>query len=180
MTRISILLLLFVSLVAITGCGSGGLGGGVGGGSASSLFEDGTINYTVSPVNAVLSSTVGNAPTSADANTVSISVQSTAPNTQRKSPYTVKSITIKYTKMDDAKVVLTETLNTSPTLASGGSISIPVTIATSTIKDALLKRGFLSGNSWNFYVNASFTVLEDYSGKSSSYSDVALGTVQFK
>ena len=162
-----------VSLFAVAGCGSTG-------GGSTTFFEDGSVTYSVTPINAVLTSTVGTYPTSADANTVTINPSNTPfTNSTRKSPYTVKNISVKYTKMDDANFVLTETLNSTTPMASGGAVAIPITIATYTIKDALLTKGFSSSTPWNFYVNASFTVSEDYSGKSYSYQ-VQLGTVQFK
>lgn len=162
-----------VLLFAISGCGSTG-------GGSTSYFEDGTVTYSVTPINSVLSSTVGTSPTSADSNIVTLTASNTPYlNASRKSPYTVTNITIIYTKIDDASFVLKEFATTTP-MPSGGTVSIPVTIATSTIKDALLARGFSSGISWNFYVTASFTVVEDFSNKSVSYNNIQLGTVQFK
>jgi hypothetical protein len=96
----------------------------------------------------------------------------------KASPYTIKNIVITYTKADDSKLVLTDYATSSP-MSSGGSAAIPVIIATSTIKEVLLLKGFSTGASWNFYVNSTFTVVEDFTGNSSSYQ-VQLGSVQFK
>jgi hypothetical protein len=159
--------------IGLFGCGSGG-GGGV-----TSYFEDGTVTYSVTPVNAVLTSTVGNIPTTADANTVTITPTNTAyAGITRKSPYTIKNIVIRYTKTDEKNFILQEQLNSTPSMVSGGTAAIPLAVATSTIKDSLLTKGFSSSSPWKFYVNAAFTVVEDYSGKSNSY-DVQLGTIQF-
>ncbi|OGT97874.1 MAG: hypothetical protein A2079_06075 [Geobacteraceae bacterium GWC2_48_7] len=84
---------------------------------------------------------------------------------------------MKYTKTNDSQVVLSEQINSSGSMISGGSISIPITIASSAIKNALLLQSPATGN---FYVNIAFTVEEDYSGKSSSYTNIPLGTVEFQ
>ena len=144
------------------------------------MFEDGTATHSEAPVNPGFTSVVGNKPTAADANTVSLTCSNTSyPTAIRKSPYTIKNIVVRYTKIDNANFVLSENINSQPTMLSGGSVVIPITIATAPVKDSLLDNGFVVGTSWNFYVNVSFTIYEDLSGKSNPFTNVPLGTVQF-
>jgi hypothetical protein len=172
MIRKSMSVLALISLFFIAGCGSSGSG-------STSLFTTGTVTYSVTPVNSSFSSTVGTSPTTADTTSVTLSISNTPyANVIKASPYTIKNIVITYTKADDSKLVLTDYATSSP-MSSGGSAAIPVIIATSTIKEVLLLKGFSTGASWNFYVNSTFTVVEDFTGNSSSYQ-VQLGSVQFK
>lgn len=161
-----------ILMLVISGCGSNS-------GGSISLFTGGTVSYSAVPIST--SSTVGTTPTVADSNAASIALTATPyANAITAWPFTVKNIVIKYTKTNDSTFVMTEQLNSSYTIPNSGSVSIPVTIASSIIKDTLIARGFATGTPWNFYVNASFTVEEAFSGNSKSYADIGLGTVQFQ
>lgn len=174
MVRNLMCILAFVLLCAIAGCGAADSGG------STALFEDGTVTYSVSPVVADFISTIAT-PVVADTNVCTVIPSNTvfAGNT-RKSPYTIENFTVKYTKVNDSFFFESYPLNVQPQMLSNSSANpITVIIATARIKEVLLARGFLSTEPWDFYVNASFTIREDYSNKTKDFQ-VRLGTVRFQ
>lgn len=173
MIRNFMCVLALISLCAIAGCGAADSGG------STALFEDGTVTYSVSPVVANFTSIIGSTPTS-DTNICIVTPTNTAfTSSIRKSPYTIENFTVRYTKTNDSYFFETYPLNIQPQMLSGGSVAIPVIIATASAKEKFLNRGFIDTEPWEFYVNASYTVREDYSNKTKDFQ-VRLGTVRFQ
>ncbi len=163
-----------VSFFVIAGCGSVVDG-------TTTVMNYGTVTLpSVTPLSANFNSTVGSIPTTADTNVVTLTISNTPyPNTTTTSGYTINNIVVSYTNNPNSKFVLSDPIISSTSMISGGSVAIPMTIATPQIKNLLLTNGFSSGTPWSFYVTVSFTVVEDIGGKSVSYQNVGLATVQF-
>ncbi|MFZ4855440.1 MAG: hypothetical protein ACOYL3_03505 [Desulfuromonadaceae bacterium] len=169
-------------LCVILSFGLYGCGEDVSSVGSTSVFETGTISYSTVITSNPIGATVTVAPnaeyTTADA---TATITSTAfPGTLTKSDFTIRNISVTYTKTGADSFVMRRYLATTP-LISGGSVSIPVVLARADIKDELVdSHGFIPGgiSRWSFYANIDYDVIEDISGRSKHYS-VQLGTINF-
>jgi len=167
-----ILLLSLLLCMGMFGCGS------VSGDGSTSLFQTGSVSFTTTTINS--SSTVSAKPNSDDTATVAnLTITVLAYPNFTLSPFTVRDMRYIYTQTSggtasfsvNGSTNFTANLLFAPVLASGD------------VMDRLVDLGFVPGvtsqtESWIFNVQATYTVVEDNSGKTRSYS-VPLGKVRF-
>jgi len=172
MLKKSLVYILFTVLIALSSsCGS------VSENGATSLFQTAMVSFTATTVNTT--STVTAKPNADDSATAATLAVTVTPYTGiTPSSFTVRDLKYTYTQTTGGTAIIIvnglnfdTSLKYSPILASGD------------IKDKLIDHGFIPGitaadQPWVFTVQATYTVVEDSSGKSKSYS-VPLGTIRF-
>lgn len=167
------LLLLAALCLGIAGCG--------GGSGSTETLE--TVYLTVSPVSDRLEADVlvGNSCTTGGGGTfttqtIPIAVTSKSyANATRKSPVTINGITISYEKYSQASTVpvLPVQYDTGMTINPDSTVTFNVKVAPDQLSFNLVdKLGFnlCSADYWEYYASITFNGVEDYSGKSVSFS----------
>lgn len=167
--KLMMLLVIAIQIFLTASCGS------VSGDGATSLFQTATVSFTALSV--ASTSTVTPKPNKDDPASKAALTITVVPYTGiPASPFTVRSMQYTYTQTQGGTAVYTVTdanagLSFAPVLASGD------------IMDKLVTQGFAPNTTsltapWIFTVQATYTIVEDYSGKTRTYS-VPLGSVRF-
>lgn len=166
--KLMLLLTICIQIFLTASCGS------VSSDGSTSLFETASVSFVSTTVSST--STVKANPNSDDTAskaTLTIKVNPYPGFVGNISPFTVRNMQYSYTQTTGGTasfvvpdVNFTTNLSFSPILASG------------VVMDKLIDLGFVSGTPWIFNVQATYTVVEDNSGKTGVYS-VPLGTVRF-
>lgn len=148
--------------------------GSVSSDGTTSLFETASVSFVSTPVSSTSTVTAKpNTDDSASSATLTITVNPYPGFIGTISPFTVRDMQYAYTQTSGGTAVFSVSdVNYSPNL------SFSPILASGVVMDRLVDLGFASGTPWVFNVQATYTVVEDYSGKKRSYS-VPLGTVRF-
>lgn len=169
--KLMLLLVISIQVLLTASCG------GVSNDGTTSLFETASVSFVSTPVSST--STVSAKPNTDDsASKATLTITILPYPNFTVSPFTVRNMKYTYTQ--------TQGGNTIFTIADtnyGAGLSFNPVLASGNIMDQLIDLGFVPGStsltqSWIFNVQASYTVVEDNSGKTRNYS-VPLGTVRF-
>ena len=162
----------FVLTSIMCGCGGASIEG------ATALFETASVTYKLASyidTQAIVSAKPNTDTTTTAALTI---VATPYSNATRVSSFTVRNMAYTYTQISGGTNVFTvlgpdynPSLSFAPVLASG------------IVKDKIVDLGFAPGTtaltqSWVFDVKATYTVIEDYSGKMKQYT-VPIGKINF-
>lgn len=164
-----LVMLLFVS-VGLLGCGSGNSTGG------TTFFQSGSYSKEISPVNSAVTSTILTDGTINTTDTNIITIKNKIEyfaNALNKLPFSMNGLTIIYTKTTDPNYTIIDPQQTVISLPA----DVPYTIATASIKDKIILKGYTPGD--EFYVTANFTITEQ-GNKSEPYTGVYLAKVRFQ
>ena len=108
--------------------------------------------------------------------TIPITVTSTPyPNAVDKSPVTISSIAISYSKYEDAPSIPPVQYDTGLVINPGALKTFDVNVATDKLKFDLVDKyglNLCSSDYWEYYVTITFNGVEDHTGKSFSFSTV--------
>lgn len=169
--KLMIILAISVPMLFASGCGGPSTDG------ATWLAETASVSFTTTTV--ASTSTITAKPNSNDsASTAALAITIQPYPNFTVSPFTVRDMQFTYTQIQGG------TNNISVRAANfGAGLSFSPILASGDIMDQLVTLGFVPGTTsltqpWIFSVQATYTVIEDNSGKSRSYS-VPLGTVRF-
>lgn len=169
--KLLMLLAISIQILILSGCGS------VSESGSTSLFQTASVSFTSSTLDSTTSVTAKPNTTDSASNATFTIVVKPYPGFTASS-FTVRDLKYTYTQTSGGSAVFSvdganfsTNLSFSPVLASGY------------VKDKLIDLGFDPGvtslaQPWIFNVQTTYTVFEDNSGKSKSYS-IPLGTVRF-
>lgn len=166
--RLMLLLAISIQILLIASCGS------ISDNGTTSLFETASVSFITTTVSS--SSTISAKPNtddSASAATLTITVVPYPGFSGAISPFTVRSMQYVYTQTSGGSATFTV-----PDVNFTTNLSFKPILASGFVKDQLVDLGYTTGTPWTFSVQATYTVVEDYSGKTRNYS-VPLGTVRF-
>lgn len=169
--KLTLLFAITIPIYFISGCG------GTSNSGSTSLYETSTVSFSATTVNST--STVIPKPNIDDSATkATLTVIVTPYPNFTASPFTVRDLHYIYTQTSGG----TEVFTVNGVNFSTDLIFNPV-LASAYVMDKLVDLGFAPGSTsltqpWMFNVQAVYTVVEDNSGKSKTYS-VPLGTLRF-
>lgn len=165
--KLIILLVVSIQIFLTASCGS------VSSDGATSLFQTASVSFTATTVDNVSSTVTAKPNTDDSATKATLTIIVTPYPGFIVSPFTVRDLQYTYTQTSGG--VAGFTVNGAN--FSTNMVFTPV-LASGDVKDRLVDLGFASGTPWIFNVQATYTVVEDNSGKTRNYS-VPLGSVRF-
>lgn len=162
--KLILFLVLYVSTL-IAGCG------GASNDGSTALFETASVSFVATPLNVNATVTI---PNTDDATTVvPLKITVKAYPGATVSPFTVRNMKYTYTQIEGGTLSFF-----IPDVNFDTSLSFKPVLASAEVKDKVVSLGFVSGFPWKFNVQAIYTVVEDFSGKTHDYS-VPLGSIRF-
>lgn len=166
--KLMLLLIISIQTLLTASCGN------VSSDGATSLFNTASVSFVSTTVSSTSTVTAKpNKDDPASKATLTVTVVPYSGFTGTISSFTVRDMRYVYTQTSGGTATFSV-----PDVNYSTNLSFNPILASGFVMDKLVDLGFASGTPWMFNVQATYTVVEDSSGKTNNYS-VPLGTLRF-